>query len=84
MLSHPEGVAGPHPFFGENLSCFKRHLNLDIFSFVSSSLNGWKNNYHFCSGMLGNPEGRDRATPIFWAKIKVGYFFKILQASRSL
>ena len=43
------------------------------------------------SGMLGHPEGRGRATPIFWQELKllkkatkVGYFSKIAFASSSL
>ena len=31
--------------------------------------------FEILSGMLGLPEGRDRATPIL-AKIKFGYFFQ--------
>ena len=45
----------------------------------------------FFSIMSGHPEGRGRATPIFWQKLKllkkatkVSYFFKIPFASSSL
>ena len=68
-LATLRGVAGPHPFFGKNLSFLfnKKNPSASI-SFLSIQFS------ELFSAMLGHPEGRGRATPIFWQKLKFGIF----------
>ena len=73
-------MAESQPLVGQKLKLPEKATEVSYFSkfLLHQVAYDLEKNFENFPGMLGLPEGRDRATPIIGEKLNVGYFFKIV------